>query len=69
LLQRLVQLTKNNSTINREQIAAAAAPCFSFNLPVGPKKWSLSKKERLGMMGLSTGLKPNTIKEALFYEV
>ncbi len=25
----------------------------------------VKKKERLGMMGLSTGSKPNTIKEAL----
>ncbi|MDF2651346.1 MAG: hypothetical protein K0Q73_7151, partial [Paenibacillus sp.] len=45
-------------------IAAAGHPigcrCL-LNLPVGPKKWSLSKKEHLGMMGLSTGLKPNTI--------
>jgi hypothetical protein len=35
----------------------------TLNIPVKAKKWPLSKKERLGMMGLSTGSKPNTIKE------
>jgi hypothetical protein len=33
------------------------------------KKRPLSKKERLGMMDLSTGSKPNTIKEALLLDV
>ena len=30
-----------------------------MNIPVETKKWSLSKKERLGMMGLSTGKYPH----------
>jgi hypothetical protein len=29
-----------------------------LNIPVETKNWSLSKKERLGMMGVCTGSKP-----------
>jgi hypothetical protein len=55
-----------NAIVKYKQAASILSILGSLlNLPVGPKKWSLSKKEHLGMMGLSTGLKPNTIKEAL----
>jgi hypothetical protein len=52
----------NNTAVHQ---TSAALVFIELYIPVKAKRSTLPKKERLGMMGLSTGMKPNTIKEAL----